>query len=342
MAGDELAGVVVGPLDERLELVAIHPPLAATADLHGDEVPAAHQRIGLSRGDVQDLGDVGEAEEPRLGHVAKSDTSRGRIAVAHSAVPTADLWTTDRTGVGGPRGWVGVPRIGGWQVSDGSPPARRLAAARWLDLRLVLGVLLVLLAVVIGARVFASAGRYSQVYVARQALVPGERVDAADLGVGRVRFDGAGGAYVAAAGQPPVGYVVTRYVGAHELVPMAALSATSTAADASRVVTVPVAAGHLPDGLAHGDLVDVYLTPKVAPGRPVPLPTCVLSAAAVQSDDGGSQSLTAAVSVAVELAVPQGKVPTLLHAVESGSLDLVRVPPDAPAAPLASTRSAPS
>src|SRR4051794_35749108 len=40
-----------------------------------------------------------------------------------------------------------------------SPAATRLSLPRWLDARIALGVLLVLLSVVAGARVFASADR---------------------------------------------------------------------------------------------------------------------------------------------------------------------------------------
>jgi hypothetical protein len=167
----------------------------------------------------------------------------------------------------------------------------------------VVGVLLVLVAVVVGARLFASADHQSAVFVARHALVPGEHVVAADLTVGHVRFDGQGGRYVAA-GAAPVGYVVTRYVGAEEMIPVAALSASAPTVANSRFVTVPVAPGHLPDGLAHGDLVDIYLTPKAT----------------------GSRGFSGTATESVVLSVPSGIVRSVVHAVESGTIDLARVP----------------
>lgn len=211
-------------------------------------------------------------------------------------------------------------------MSDHSPRARRLATPGWLDARLVLGVVLVLVAVVAGARVFASAGRSTSVYVARHALVPGEHLVAADLAVGQVRFSGEGGSYIAVGGRAPTGYLVTRYVAAGELLPLTALSASASTVGASRYVTVPVAPGHLPSSLEHGDLVDVYVTPKVAAGDRVPAPTCVLAAVPVDSADGGSESLSAGSTVAVVLDVPAAKVGTLIHAVEDGTIDLARVP----------------
>jgi hypothetical protein len=213
-------------------------------------------------------------------------------------------------------------------VSDGSRRASRLATPRWLDVRLVLGMVLVLLAVVGGARVFASAGHFTKVYVARHTLVPGEHLAAGDLSIGEVRFNGEGSSYVAVGGRAPVGYLVTRYVDAGEFVPLTALSAATLAAGDSRFVTVPVGPGHLPDGLGHGDLVDVYLTAKVAAGEKVPFPTRVLTAVAVDSTDGGSESSVGS-TVAVVLDVPAALVPTMVHAVESGTIDLVRVPPSA-------------
>lgn len=212
-----------------------------------------------------------------------------------------------------------------------SPRARRLATPRWLDTRLVLGVLLVLFAVVAGARVFASADRYSQVYVAKHDLVPGERLTSDDLSVGRVRLTDAGHLYIAA-GSAPVGYVVARYVGAHELLPVGALSSGAPALADSRLVTVPVTAGHLPPSLDRGGLVDVYVTPKVGAGTAPPAPVLVLANAAVQSRSGGSRTFGGDSALAVVLAVPADRVADVVHAVESGSIDLVAVPPGAAAA----------
>jgi hypothetical protein len=204
-----------------------------------------------------------------------------------------------------------------------SPRATRLSLPRWVDARVALGVLLVLLSVVAGARAFASAGRLTGVYAAAHDLVPGTRIGPGDLTVTRVRLDGDGGSYVAA-GAAPIGYVVTRFVGSDELVPGAALA--SSPPHPTRLVTLPVQPGHLPADLGHGDLVDVYLTPKVAAGTQVPMPTLVLSSVAVDDRDSGSRTFGGDSSLAVVLAVPADRVRAVVHAVESGTLDLVRVP----------------
>jgi hypothetical protein len=217
--------------------------------------------------------------------------------------------------------------LGEVEVSElASPRAARIAPPRWLDARLVLGVLLVLVAVVAGARVFATADVTTPVYAAAHELVPGEHLRAGDLAVVHVQLHGAGGRYVAAGSAAPIGYVVTRVVGAGELVPVGAL-AGAAAVGRTRQVTVPVQPGHLPDDLARGDLVDVYVTAKPASGQQVPAPALVVAAVAVEDREGGARTFSGSSTVAVVLSVPVGDVTPLVRAVESGSIDLVRVPP---------------
>jgi hypothetical protein len=200
-----------------------------------------------------------------------------------------------------------------------------------LDARLALGILLVALSIVAGARVFTAADNTTTVYVAAHDLVPGQHLSADDFAVGHVRLPAQASLYIAASAAPPVGYVVTRFVGAHELVPVAALGATGTAAR-SRFVTVPVQSGHLADELTRGELVDVYLTPKAATGETAPAPVLVLAGVPVESRSGGSRTFTASSAFSVVLAVPVDKVAALVHAVESGTIDLVTVPPSEAAA----------
>lgn len=209
-----------------------------------------------------------------------------------------------------------------------SSPAARIVVPRWLDARVAVGLLLVLVSVATGARIVSTAGHLTPVYAAAHDLVPGEQLTSADLAVVRVRLDGGGSRYLAAASAAPVGYVVTRVVSAHELLPSAALTASSALAD-TRMVTVPVQAGHLPADLGRGDLVDVYVTPKAATGRSVPAPTLVLSKVAVDSREGGSRTFGGQSALAVVLDVDAADVVAMVHAVESGVIDLVRVPPAA-------------
>lgn len=211
-----------------------------------------------------------------------------------------------------------------------SPPARRVARPRWTEPRLLLGLLLVLTSVVVGSRVVAGADKTSPVYLARRPLAAGQLLGADDVTVGRARLSASGRRYLRADRPPPAGYVLTRPVGAGELLPIGALSAGAAAA--TRMVTVPVAPGHLPPGLSAGDAVDVYVTVKPAGQQGPVRPTRVLSGAAVQSRDGGSRGFAASAVVSVVLAVPDALVADVVQAVQTGAIDLVRVPAGAAAA----------
>jgi hypothetical protein len=104
-----------------------------------------------------------------------------------------------------------------------APAATRLRRPSWRDSRLVVGVLLVLAAVAVGARVVATADDTVDVYAAAVALPEGARLDAGALRVARVRLEPGTAAYLDAARPPPEGAVVLRTIGAGELVPVQAV-----------------------------------------------------------------------------------------------------------------------
>ena len=100
-----------------------------------------------------------------------------------------------------------------------SPGASRLATPSWLDTRLVLGVLLVLVSVVVGARVLSAADRSTLVWAASKDLSAGSQLSAGDLEPVRVRlFDGLESRYVPA-DQSPAGLLLERGLEGGELLP---------------------------------------------------------------------------------------------------------------------------
>ncbi len=214
-------------------------------------------------------------------------------------------------------------------MSESSGRVRRLGRPSWLDPRLILGILLVLAAVVVGARLFASADNFSRLYVAAHPLVPGEHLTAADLSVGRARFDGQGSDYLSADAAPPVGYVVQRYIGAGEFVPFHAIAPSGVAAG-DRLVTLPVQPGHLPPDVGPGSLVDIYASAKSgANGGSSGGPRLVASSLSVQSRAGGAGALSPTTVLSLVVVVPDGEVSAVVHAVESGLIDVVALPPTA-------------
>lgn len=214
--------------------------------------------------------------------------------------------------------------------APGSPRAGRLAPPSWLDTRLVLGVLLVLVSVVVGARVLSSADRSQLVWAASRDLAPGASLRADDLRQAQVRLFGAGSGYLPATGAPPVGYVLDRGVAAGELLPRAALVRPGDDVDL-RQVTVPVLPGHYPPSLQRGQRVDVWTTPDrdaaLAAGAEAERSRLVLEEVTVEQPPEAGGGLTGATPErTVVLVVPPSDVEALVGAMSLGRLDLVRVP----------------
>lgn len=218
-----------------------------------------------------------------------------------------------------------------------SPPAGRLAPPSWLDARLVLGVLLVLVSVVVGARVLAGADRTAQVWSAARDLPVGTVLQADDVEAVEVRLLEAGSAYLAAPDLGFVGYVVERPVEAGELLPRRAVVEPGPGTDL-RYVSVPVQPGRYPADLARGQRVDVWATPGdgaqvdevAAPQEGAPAASAgsrlVLRAVPVSTPPAEGGGLSGSPERAVVVLVPPADVEALVRAMATGRIDLVRVP----------------
>lgn len=229
----------------------------------------------------------------------------------------------------------------------GSPRASRLATPGWLDGRLVLGVLLVLVSVVVGARVLSSADRSTLVYAVREDMAPGSEVLAADVERVRVRLFDNADAYLAGTSPFPAGYVLRRAVGAGELLPREAVSPVGDPVD-FRIVTVAVAAGHLPASLEAQQQVDIWVTPDLdgqqaqkPAGQGTPEERAAAPADGQQLPLRGAQLVLQGVTVfavtreagfggstatPVELQVSPRDVARVVSAMALGTIDLVKVP----------------
>ena len=142
-----------------------------------------------------------------------------------------------------------------------SVPAQRNRRARWKDGRLVLGVLLVAITALAGAKLLSAADDTTTIWAAKHDLTAGTKLTGDDLTTVRVRFTSSDDAdkYVAADADLK-GLVVARAVDAGEFVPRdAAVSET----DRDRTeLPLSVASGQLPADTAAGDLVDIWIVPK--------------------------------------------------------------------------------
>jgi Flp pilus assembly protein CpaB len=214
------------------------------------------------------------------------------------------------------------PRAVGRTGPDVGPPqvpmGRRSTPPRWRDARLLVGLLLVLLSVVLGARVVTAADDTVPWLTARADLPAGHVLTDGDLGTTKAHLDPAASVryFRADSRGALVGRTLIRPAGAGNLLPRDALAYGSTTP--TSVVPVLVKAGRLP-ALRPGDHVDVYVLVK---GQQPGSDREVLVVAGVEflaGDVLGSGDTAAQVRVPVPDAI------RVVAASQSERVDLVRV-----------------
>ena len=153
-------------------------------------------------------------------------------------------------------------------TAPASPAAVRAGHPRWRDPRLVVGIAVVAVCTLLGARLVGGADDTVGVWSARAALSAGEPVVAADLVRREVRFadQDAADAYLSADSPLPSGARLAHAVGAGELVPRGALGGAGSASLTE--VPLSVAADAVPSTLRVGTVVDVWVTPDAAAEDP--------------------------------------------------------------------------
>lgn len=208
------------------------------------------------------------------------------------------------------------PPLSGPAAAPPSPPATRHQLPSWLDPRLVLGVLLVLVSVLVGAQVVASADRTVRVWAVNADLAAGTVLDRGDLQAVRVRLVDNRDRYVRTTERSVPGRTLTRDVGRGELLPVRALAARPCGSE----VSIPVTTRHAPASVRRGARIDVFATTKGdQAGRTVQ----VLQNATVQSvlrPQGGI--LNAASEWSVIVRVEDDQAATVVQAVRTADIDI--------------------
>jgi hypothetical protein len=208
------------------------------------------------------------------------------------------------------------------------PIAARLGTPSWRDTRLVVGVVLVLLSMAVGAKVVAAAGDTVAMYAATASLVPGQPVTQRDVKRVDVQLGADRSSYVAADHDIGPDTFALREVRPGELVPSSALG--QKAAVNLKPVSVPVdSRGAAP--LDAGSIVDVWVNAKdlSSPTAKYGHPVKVLKAAPVvrRPDAGGGGLGAVSGTTAVQVMVPEASVEALIAAIDQGAkITLVPVP----------------
>jgi len=118
------------------------------------------------------------------------------------------------------------------------------------------GILLVIAAVVIGARVISGSARTVGVWAADRDLAAGTVLSEGDLSTTEVNLGDNEGLYITSTAQSPIGLTVLTPLHAGELIAASAVEAASS----GRVVAVGVEPNNMPPGVSHGSIIDLYLT----------------------------------------------------------------------------------
>jgi hypothetical protein len=201
--------------------------------------------------------------------------------------------------------------------------AARLHRPGWRDPRLLVGVVLVALAVALGAWTVGRADRTAAMLVAHGELTPGQPLTEGRIGIARVHLDDST-RYLSPDESLPAGAVVTRTVGDGELIPRSSIGFADRLE--LRPVAVPVQAA-LADGVRPGAQVDLWFTPdrdSIAAGVAPHAVAEGLTVAEVGKETGGFSISTSSM---VQVLVPTTQLAAVLSALAAeGSVVIVPIP----------------
>lgn len=206
---------------------------------------------------------------------------------------------------------------------DDAAPASRASQPGWRDPRLWIGIAIVAVSVVGGARLMSSADDSVSVWAVREDVGAGITLDPEQLVARRVRF--AEGTdvdhYLRTEETLPAALHLTRGVGAGELLPVGALGS----AGGTGVVQAPirVATEGVPPSITVGSRVDIYVSDDSEASRPAVL---LLADVVVTSATGTADTLGASGDRQLVLGVPDGEaagLARLIAASAAGTLTVV-------------------
>ncbi len=195
-------------------------------------------------------------------------------------------------------------------INNGLRPAARLKKPSWKDPRLLVGILLVLASIASVTALVGSADQSAEVYAARDNIVLGQKITAAELTTVRVRLGDAQGLYAMASDTLPAGQVAVRLVPSGELLTKSSMGTPDALGRKPAALTLEEA---LPKEVGVGSRVDVWVSlPNGKNGYAEP--SLLLPAAEVAELTPGSSALGGTKSTALHVLVSTAQMPKLLGA----------------------------
>lgn len=201
-------------------------------------------------------------------------------------------------------------------------PVMRLRRPRWKDPRLIIGIVLVLASILMGALLVSRLSATTPVLVARGPIVPGDPLESADLTTVELRLGDHRDQYVGTLEAIPDGAVAAAPVQAGELVPVSAVGQSEDVP--LRPVVIPVEAT-VAESVVPGASVELWHTsPSVADGGSGEAELLVPDALVRRIDEGSSLGMR---SMSVEVLVPaESLAPVLEVLAQDERLDVIGVP----------------
>lgn len=232
------------------------------------------------------------------------------------------------------RGVLGDCHVGEKNMKWGKPSSKarhayRERPSRWGDARLWLGVIVLIGSMFIGARVLSSGDQTVTLWRATQDLAVGSSslaLEPVTVEMGSAGNPNSYEQYVQGTASP-TGTVI-RPIGQGEFLPITALVATPSIPEGTRIVSIPVDPLHLATGINAGDQVDIWSTldptqsvsSVASPPEKVLANITVIQVASEVVGTGGD--------IGVVLSVPENDIPSIVQAMRTGVIDLVKVPFD--------------
>lgn len=201
-------------------------------------------------------------------------------------------------------------------------PVMRLRRPRWRDPRLIVGIVLVVASVLMGALLVARLSETTPVLIAKGPIAPGDPLDAETLTTVELRLGDQQELYVGSLDAVPEGAVAGRAVQAGEMLPVSAVGQPEDVA--LRPVVIPVDAS-VAESVVPGATVELWHTsPAPQDGGSGEARLLVEEAIVRRVDEGSSLGMR---SMSVEVLVPQESVAEVLQVLaEEERLDVIGVP----------------
>lgn len=199
-------------------------------------------------------------------------------------------------------------------------PVMRLRRPRWKDPRLIVGVVLVIASVLMGALLVSRLSQTVPVLVARTDIVPGRTLDDSVLTTVELRLGDQSDLYVGQLAAIPDGAVASQSIRAGELLPA---SAIGQPADVPlRPVVIPVGSA-VAESVSVGASVELWRTPD--PDETDSGASLLVEDAVVRRIDEGSA--LGMQSRSVEVLVPRDRLASVLEVLARDErLDVIGVP----------------